>query len=77
MRLMLPIALLAALLALCACGDSSEREPDVDRETVFDPLVENIDKAKEVEDQVMQHKDQIDEALQSLESTGREEDRDD
>jgi hypothetical protein len=62
--------LITLLFILSGCGansdSSTERE---DRETVFDPLVSNIDKAKEVEEQVLEHKRQMDEALSKMEES--------
>ena len=55
-------------LILFACGSAKEEATEVeDKETVFDPLVETIDKAKEVEDVVMQQKQQMDDALREAE----------
>lgn len=53
-------------LSFVACGGGSSGG-DADKETVFDPLVQNIDKAKEVEDKVMQQKARMDEALKAAE----------
>ena len=62
------------LLVTVACGSSentateaTEAEETQDTETVFDPLLETIDKAKAVEDIVMQQKQQMDEALKEME----------
>ena len=62
------------LLMLVGCGSSEDTETDTtdateaqDVETVFDPLLESIDKAKAVEDIVMQQKQQMDEALKKME----------
>lgn len=62
------------LLMLVGCGSSEDAETDTtdateaqDVETVFDPLIESIDKAKAVEDIVMQQKQQMDEALKKME----------
>ena len=62
------------LLLLVGCGSSEDTETDStdateaqDVETVFDPLIESIDKAKAVEDIVMQQKQQMDEALKKME----------
>lgn len=62
------------LLLMVACGSSentgteaTEAEETQDTETVFDPLLETIDKAKAVEDIVMQQKRQMDEALKEME----------
>jgi len=62
------------LLMLVGCGSSEDTETDTtdateaqDVETVFDPLLESIDKAKAVEGIVMQQKQQMDEALKKME----------
>ena len=62
------------LLLLVGCGSSEDTETDTtdateaqDVETVFDPLIESIDKAKAVEDIVMLQKQQMDEALKKME----------
>lgn len=62
------------LLLLVGCGSSEDTETDTtdateaqDVETVFDPLIESIDKAKAVEGIVMQQKQQMDEALKKME----------
>jgi hypothetical protein len=59
------------LLALAGCTESStESEPEAvyeDRETVFDPMVSTIDKAKQVEQQVLDQKIKMDEALEKME----------
>lgn len=55
---------LAVCVTLMGCSDSSDRADNrEDEESVFDPLVENIDKAKEVESKVMEHKDKLDQAV--------------
>ena len=64
MRLML--VTLAIVLAGCGADSDSNAEWE-DRETVFDPMVSNIDKAKDVEGQVLEHKRQMDEALSKME----------
>lgn len=62
------------LLMMVACSSSentgteaTEAEETQDTETVFDPLLETIDKARAVEDIVMQQKRQMDEALKEME----------
>lgn len=62
------------LLMLVGCGSSEDTETDTtdateaqDVETVFDPLIESIDKAKAVEGIVLQQKQQMDEALKKME----------
>ena len=62
--------LLAALLvsaALTACG--GESEPKEAKGTVFDDMVEAKDKARAVEDTTMQHKQNMDRALDDAESS--------
>ena len=60
-------------------GSDENEKPQEDKETVFDPLVENIDKAKAVEDQIMQSKDRTDQAIAEAEGAGdgSEDDQDD
>ena len=66
---------LTSLLVLAACGgspDSSgsaaeDEERPEDRETVFDPMVGTIDRAKGVEDMNMQRKDEMDRAIEEQE----------
>ena len=60
------ILTLAFLLVLAACGGSNSAGEE-DKETVFDPLVQDLDKAKQVEDQVLEQKRQLDEALKEAE----------
>ena len=52
---------------LPGCGAPEDTTADTDRETVFDPLVETLDEAEQVEDVVLQQKRQMDEALRSME----------
>lgn len=59
--------ILASLL-VTACGgasDSSERAKE--EEKVFDPLIQSVDKAKAVEDTVLQQKKDMDEAMKRME----------
>jgi len=67
------------LLMLVGCSSPDEPKTELeketaveDRATVFDPLVRSLDKAKAVEDIVMQQKRDMDAALKRLE--GEEED---
>jgi hypothetical protein len=54
----------ASLMAGCPGEVEPQAEADVeDSESVFDPLTDQVDKAKDVEAQVMQRKDDVDEAL--------------
>ena len=65
-------AILLLSLLLFGCGSSQKEEED--KEGVFDPMVETIDRANEVEDTVMQHKEDMDKRLQEMEGTAAEED---
>lgn len=66
MRLML----ITLVIVLSGCGGDSDSSAEwEDRDTVFDPMVSNIDKAKEVEEQVLEHKRQMDEALSKMEES--------
>ena len=60
------ILLMVVMVMLVGCsGESSEPEAEAeyeDRETVFDPMVGTIDKAKQVEQQVFEQKDKMDKA---------------
>ena len=75
------ILTLAICMVIAGCGGAtdSDRSADVeeDTETVFDPLVGNIDKANEVENLVLQHKDRTDQALAESEGLGDEADDND
>jgi len=64
---------LVCVLALAACGGSDSAD-DADKETVFDPMVKSIEKAEAVEDQVLQQKDKIDQALKDAEESDSEDD---
>jgi hypothetical protein len=62
------IIMCLTLTILTACGSSDEGSAEAeDKETVFDPMVETIDKAAEVEDLLMQQKADMDEALRRAE----------
>lgn len=56
-------------LLLAACGGESRDETDAKEEKVFDPLIQSVDKAKAVEDTVLQHKEDMDDALQKMEES--------
>jgi len=60
--------LIVLTLCIAACGGGGDSGRDQaakeDIETVFDPLVSTIDKAKGVEATVLQSKDDIDKALE-------------
>ena len=62
------IIMCLTLTILTACGSPDEGSAEVeDKETVFDPMVETIDRAAAVEDLVMQQKADMDEALRRAE----------
>lgn len=61
------IIALVILVVLAGCGGGTDSEGDK-KETVFDPLVQNIDKAKQVEDTVMQQKAAMDQAIRDAEN---------
>jgi hypothetical protein len=64
----LAIIVCLTLTILTACGSSDEGSAEAeDKETIFDPMVETIDKAAEVEGLVMQQKADMDEALRRAE----------
>ena len=77
------ILTLALFLVVGGCGSATDSdthpEAEEDRETVFDPLVDSLDKAKAVESQVMQQKDLMDQAIAESEGSGdeSEDDQDD
>jgi hypothetical protein len=61
------ITLLVAMMAATACDGGVEphatAEPQ-DEEGVFDPMTDQIDKAKQVEEAAMQRKAELDEAIE-------------
>jgi hypothetical protein len=66
------LTMLAIALTLVACGsdeatETEEREPTVGKE-IADDYNRQLDKARAVEDQVMQQKQKIDEALEEAEN---------
>ena len=65
------VLIMLACVFFAACGEPGETERARDRETAFDPLTQQVDKAKAVEDTVQQHKRDLDEALEKTE--GRDE----
>lgn len=60
-------------LALAACGGASDN-PEPDEAKVFDPLIQSVDKAKAVEDTVLQQKEAMDEAMKRMEEGGEDTD---
>lgn len=65
MKLMTIIAM-ALMLTACSGDEPAEREPTVGKE-IADDYNRQMDQARAVEDQVMQQKQQIDEALKAAE----------
>ncbi len=63
------LTIIAIALALVACSsdEKPEREPTVGKE-IADEYNRQIDKARAVEDQVMEQKQKIDEALKQVEN---------
>ncbi len=68
MKIIISMVAAVALVALTACGGASNEEAADEnaeaKEGVFDPMVETMDRAREVEDLVQQQKQDIDEALE-------------
>lgn len=66
------VATLILSLTLCACsgGGDAERE----KEGPFDELTGTLDKAGEVEKQVLERKDELDAALEEADNTDDERD---
>ncbi|MEX2123777.1 MAG: hypothetical protein WD795_07765 [Woeseia sp.] len=66
------IGAITTTLILAACGGTTEPEAAVeteDEESVFDPMTDQIDKAREVEDAALEHKEDIDKALEDVEGS--------
>ena len=64
------IYMIIACLTLTACGEQTQHEqPAVteERDSVFDPMTDQIDKAKAVEEAALRHKQAIDDALREIE----------
>lgn len=57
-------------LFVIGCSDGSR---DKEEEGVFDPMVKTIDRATEVQEIGLEHKDQLDEALKEAEGQRQEE----
>ncbi len=68
MKIIISMVAAVALVALTACGGASNEEAADEnaeaKEGVFDPMVETMDRAREVENLVQQQKQDIDEALE-------------
>lgn len=64
---MKPITLyLSLFMVLAACSESGKEERAEEGDTAFDPLAQQVEKAKAVEETVEQHKRDLDEALEDL-----------
>lgn len=60
------LMVMAGALLMAGCNGEVEPQAEADveeRESVFDPMTDQLDTAKKVEAQAMEHKDDIDEAL--------------
>ena len=60
-------AMLMTACLLCACGGASNDSSEDESESVFEPMTRTLDDAAEVEEQVLQQKEQLDEALRRME----------
>jgi hypothetical protein len=61
------VPVMAAALLTTGCGEGADPQPATEaseKESIFDPMTEQIEKAKKVDAQALQHKDDIDEALE-------------
>jgi hypothetical protein len=58
------VLLLVLSLSLAGCGGGGDQAAEEDEETIFDPLVSTIDKAKAVEEITLQTKDDLDKAIE-------------
>jgi PBP1b-binding outer membrane lipoprotein LpoB len=69
--------LLVMAVAFLITGCNGEVEPQAEaeaeeRESIFDPMTDQIEKARKVEAQAMQHKDDIDKALEDADAAEHE-----
>ena len=55
---------LAALVVLAGCGGGESEPAETETETVFDPMIESLDKAKATQDLEQERKRRIDEELE-------------
>lgn len=72
MRSVLLMLGVAVLLAACSSPQEEAPEPYEDRETVFDPMTDTIDRAEAVEDIGRDRKRSMDEALEAAEGRAPE-----
>jgi hypothetical protein len=63
-------------LLLAACGGGSTEDSAKEEEKVFDPLIQSVDKAKAVEDAVLQQKKDMDDAMKRMEEGDEQSDED-
>jgi outer membrane biogenesis lipoprotein LolB len=65
---------LLALALLSACNGETDHEAVEAQaeEGVFDPMMEQLEKARKVEGAAMEHKEEIDEALEAADEGDRE-----
>ena len=56
-----------ACLLCAACGGASNEASDDESDSVFEPMTRTLDDAAEVEEKVLQQKEQLDEALRRME----------
>ncbi|HEX9852315.1 MAG TPA: hypothetical protein VGA68_04845 [Woeseiaceae bacterium] len=63
------LTLIPLCLLLFACGNEAadDAASKGDEESVFEPFIESVDKAKAVEDTVLQQKEEMDEAMKRME----------
>lgn len=66
-RRMLAAFSLACTLSACSPSPDEQREPPPVKDTAFDDMVGTMDKARAVENTTMQHKEDVDRALQEAE----------
>ena len=60
--------LITSVCLLCAaCGGDSNDSSDDQSDSVFEPMTRTLDDAAKVEEQVLQQKEQLDEALRRME----------
>jgi hypothetical protein len=69
MKTAVTVMAMAFLMAACNGGVEPQAATEADdRESVFDPMTDQIEKAKQVEDVALQHKEAIDQALEDAET---------
>lgn len=69
------IALLVTACLVCACGGADNETQEEERDGVFEPMTRVLDDAEKVEEQVLQQKQQMDEALRRMEGEEEEPER--